>query len=235
MVKFLLYLSALCLERVTDLFDLCLGYNYGPSAQQEYTYSAPPVYHPAPAQSGMKMIGIKDLFDIALTTLAFLSFGMFIIQVIMCITMAKNNEGSVMLPMEMTADGGEVEAAELEVRVKRAIEEHSSNNDIKDINEISKRTLRSIEAFISAKHDRGQCLKKFICENNKLSRSAPDIQKYTIPIFGISLSYISNKLNNFPITANLEDLQASLIGLGNGNCAMFKCSTKALISRRRRK
>lgn len=34
-------------------------------------------------------MGLKDLFDIALTTLAFLSFGMFILQVIMCVTMVK--------------------------------------------------------------------------------------------------------------------------------------------------
>lgn len=180
----------------------------------------------------MKSVGIKDLFDIALTTLAFLSFGMFIIQVIMCITMARGNENSVMLPMEMTADGGEVEAAELEVRVKRAIEEHSPNN-IREINDISKRTLQSIEAFVLAKHDQGQCLKKFICENNKFSRQAADIQRYTIPIFGISLSYLSNKLNDFPITANLDDLRASLIGLGNGNCSMFKCSVDLLIARRK--
>lgn len=31
-----------------------------------------------------KSLGLKDLFDIALTTLAFLSFGMFILQVLMC-------------------------------------------------------------------------------------------------------------------------------------------------------
>lgn len=62
-----------------DQIDLCPGYHYGPTGQQEYTYSSPPIYHPAP--SGMKSIGIKDLFDIALTTLAFLSFGMFIVQV----------------------------------------------------------------------------------------------------------------------------------------------------------
>ncbi len=36
---------------------------------------------------GSKEMGLKDLFDIALTTLAFLSFGMFILQVLMCITM----------------------------------------------------------------------------------------------------------------------------------------------------
>ena len=213
---------------------MCTGYHYGPTAQQDYSYgnyqAQPAPWHPPP--TAMKSIGIKDLFDIALTALAYLSFGMFIIQVIMCITMAKNNENSVMLPMEMTADGAEVEAAELEVRVKRAIKEHSPDN-IKQINDISKRTLQSIEAFVISKHDRGQCLKKFICENNKFSRNAFDIQKYTIPIFGISLSYISNKLNNFPVTANLEDLQASIIGLGNGNCGIFKCSRSFVISKRK--
>lgn len=35
----------------------------------------------------LKEMSLKDLFDIALTTLAFLSFGMFILQVLMCITM----------------------------------------------------------------------------------------------------------------------------------------------------
>lgn len=137
-----------------------------------------------------------------------------------------------MLPMEMTADGGEVEAAELEVRVKRAIEEYSPA-DIQQYNEISRRTLQSIEGFLVAKNDSGQCLKRFICENNKFSRDTVDIQKYTIPIFGISLSYLSNKLNNFPVIANLQNLQASLVGLGNGDCSKYKCKTKTLISRRK--
>lgn len=188
----------------------------------------------------MKSIGIKDLFDIALTALAFLSFGMFIIQVIMCITMAKSYDNSVMLPMEMTADGGEVEAAELEVRVKRSIDKFTDKQanataakvSIKQINNISKGTLQSIEAFVVAKHDRGVCLRKFICENNKFSRKAFDIQKFTIPIFGISLSYMSNKLNGFPITANLENLQASLVGLGNGNCSIYKCESDTISKRK---
>lgn len=45
--------------------------------------------HHSPASSGWpgKDMGLKDMFDIALTTLAFLSFGMFILQVLMCVTM----------------------------------------------------------------------------------------------------------------------------------------------------
>lgn len=61
----------------------------------------PPIVSVAPTSK--KMITIKDLFDIALTTLAFLSFGMFVIQVIMCLTMAKQSYGGdmTMMPMEM--------------------------------------------------------------------------------------------------------------------------------------
>lgn len=172
----------------------------------------------------MKPVNLKDIFEIALTTLAFLSFGMFIVQVIMCISMAKNSE--MMLPMEVTGDGGEVEAAELEVRVKRSVDHLDPN--IQQVNEISRRALRSFEAFLVARHDNGQCLKKFICENNKFSRKTVDLQKYLIPILGLGLSWVSNKITNQPITANLDNLQASIIGLGNGSCTRFKCDIKFL-------
>ncbi|CAO1409168.1 unnamed protein product [Diamesa hyperborea] len=191
-------------------------------------------YHPAPvASSGMKSLGLRDLFDIALTTLAFLSFGMFILQVLMCITMSKSNDNtSVMLPMEMTGDGVEVEAAELEVRVKRSINKYSN---IKMVNDISKRTLQSIEAFIISKDDGGQCLKKYICEHNKFSRKAKDIQKYLIPVFGLGLSWLTTKVTNpnAPVTATLGNLQASLMGLGNGNCKLYNCDMNILINRRK--
>lgn len=38
-------------------------------------------------KGSFKEMGLRDLFDIALTTLAFLSFGMFLLQVLMCVTM----------------------------------------------------------------------------------------------------------------------------------------------------
>lgn len=182
----------------------------------------------------MKSIGLKDLFDIALTTLAFLSFGMFIIQVIMCILMAKHGDNSVMLPMEMaTGEGQEVETAELEVRIKRAIEDFDPN--VRQINEISKRALRSFEGFVVARDDQGQCLKRFICENNKFSRRTRDLHKYLIPIFGLGLSWVSNRINKLPITSNLDHLQASIIGLGGGKCARYKCDMKFLNIKRRRR
>ncbi|XP_070496852.1 uncharacterized protein [Chironomus tepperi] len=205
------------LAKTTTLNDIYrtmgIRYQYGPppSAPQQETYSHSN-YYPAPTYMGgheMKTVNLKDIFEIALTTLAFLSFGMFIVQVIICITMAKNND--MMLPMEVTADGGEAEAAELEVRVKRSVDHYDPN--IQQVNEISRRALRSFEAFLVAKHDNGQCLKKYICENNKFSRKTVDLQKYLIPILGLGLSWVSNKITNQPITANLDNLQASIIGL----------------------
>ncbi|KAL7028433.1 hypothetical protein ACKWTF_005828 [Chironomus riparius] len=204
-----------------------MRYQYAqPSAPQQETYSHVN-YHPSPPiYSGgheMKVVNIKDVFEIALTTLAFLSFGMFIVQVIMCISMAKNNE--MLMPMEVTGEG-EVEAAELEVRVKRSVDHFDPN--IQQVNEISRRALRSFEAFLVVKHDKGQCLKKYICENNKFSRKTVDLQKYLIPILGLGLSWVSNKITNQPITVNLDNLQASIIGLGNGSCTRFKCDIKFL-------
>lgn len=56
----------------------------------------PPLYHHPAAvphvveeysDHGSHGLGLADLFDISLTGIAFLSFGMFILQVLMCITM----------------------------------------------------------------------------------------------------------------------------------------------------
>lgn len=154
--------------------------------------------------------------------------------------MAKSND-QVMMPLEMTMDGSEAEAAELEVRVKRAINDNEKkyqsdrnyDTNVRRINEIARRALTSFEAFVIAKHDNGQCLKRFVCENNKFSRRAKDLQKYLMPSFGLAISYISNKLNNRPIIVNLDSIQASIIGLGNGSCAKYKCDYKLLNEKRR--
>lgn len=60
---------------------------YYPTGHDEYqeVHSQPSGHDEGKEQS--KEMSLKDLFDIALTTLAFLSFGMFILQVLMCITM----------------------------------------------------------------------------------------------------------------------------------------------------
>jgi hypothetical protein len=134
-----------------------------------------------------KSLGLKDFFDIALTTLAFLSFGMFILQVIMCITMTKNDSNMLMMPMEIddsgdtdtvTVDGG---GGEMEVRQKREI---GLNQNVATINELSKRVLKSIDAVMVANKDQAKCLQRIVCDNNGFSRSQKDGQKYWIPVWG---------------------------------------------------
>ncbi|KAG5684942.1 hypothetical protein PVAND_014150 [Polypedilum vanderplanki] len=229
-----------------DLEGLSKGYQYGPPSapqQQDYAYGN---HHAATFSQGhnggaMKTINLKDIFEIALTTLAFLSFGMFIVQVIMCISMAKSSDQSMMMPLEMTAEDNEAEAVEMEVRMRRSINDEQFQNkpnpnydtNVKRINEIARRALRSFEAFVISKHDNGQCLKRFICENNKFSRRTKDLQKFLIPSLGLALSYLSNKLNNNAIISNLDNIQASLIGLGKGNCTRYKCNIKFLNQKRK--
>lgn len=57
-----------------------LRLNYEPGYAQDY-------YDVSDEKSSSKEMTLRDIFDIALTTLAFLSFGMFLLQVLMCITM----------------------------------------------------------------------------------------------------------------------------------------------------
>lgn len=70
-----------------------------------------------------KALGLKDLFDIALTALAFLSFGLFILQVLMCLTIKKGSvsAGMMMMPGMMNGNGGDGDA-ELGKRTKREAE-----------------------------------------------------------------------------------------------------------------
>lgn len=65
---------------------LSKGYEY-PNHGGVVDDSYHPPSHSSVEKGSSKEMGLKDLFDIALTTLAFLSFGMFILQVLMCVTM----------------------------------------------------------------------------------------------------------------------------------------------------
>ncbi|KAJ8976804.1 hypothetical protein NQ317_018463 [Molorchus minor] len=90
--------------------------------EQEHAYhSYPPKYQGHHEESySSKEHDLADLFDVALTALAFLSFGMFIVHIIMCISAAHKStttSANMMMPMSMgptstgmmgtnTGDGG---------------------------------------------------------------------------------------------------------------------------------
>lgn len=72
-------------------------------------------------EKNSKALSLKDLFDIALTALAFLSFGLFILQVLLCLTMKKQSAGMVMMPGGGGGGDGDGDG-ELGKRTKRAID-----------------------------------------------------------------------------------------------------------------
>nr|XP_022909414.1 uncharacterized protein LOC111420619 [Onthophagus taurus] len=165
---------------------------------------------------------VTDLFDIALTALAYLSFGMFIVHVVMCIAAVTNNTTTVvtMMPMSMGPEPtGEVEEAvrikdNLNFRHKRQVQ-----SDI-NINELARKILTSIEAALVANEDKGSCLRLQLCENNKYSRGLNDNGKLWIPVWSLGMSWLSGKLiKNVPAaTSMLDGLKASILGLGKANC-----------------
>lgn len=170
-----------------------------------------------------KSLGLKEIFEIALTTLAFLAFGMFMLQVIMCITMDHGVDGSMMVtPMEGSA---ELDPVTEEVRKKRAV----PVGNIGRINELAKIVLMSIESTYTANDDSGQCLFRTMCEANALSRRA-EKNKYWIPLWGLGMTWLSPRV----ITGQprmhtvLDGIKASMLGLGNANCTQVyaKCDLK---------
>lgn len=98
-------------------------------------YDFPPEKH----HSKDKSLKLKDLFDIALTTLAFLSFGLFVLHLLLCLSAAKANASMVMIPGTGatstggadggTADGGQEQLGRSE-RVRRSLEITFANKQV---------------------------------------------------------------------------------------------------------
>lgn len=57
----------------------------------------------------------------------------------------------------------------------------SINNE--DLNELSYRVLRSIEAAMIAEMDSGNCLRRILCEDNRYSKQTNDSRKIWIPVW----------------------------------------------------
>lgn len=129
----------------------------------------------------------------------------------------------VLLPME-EGDGDTEEVK----RFKRSLDP----SEITQINEISRRVLRSIEAVLIAEKDHGKCLHQVLCENNKYSKERKDGQKIWIPIWGLGLSWLSSRIitNQLPSGSILESIKASTMGLGGANCTKIfpNCDLKMI-------
>ncbi|XP_046803833.1 uncharacterized protein LOC124419252 [Lucilia cuprina] len=160
------------------------GYDNGYDDYNTPAHPVPNLVSAAPSKQ-TKEIGLKDITDIALTTLAFLSFGMFILQVLMCITMSKDDTSNmVMLPMEGT-DNGDIPGDDNteEIRRKRRSITYTQMQNIEVIDHLSKIALVSLNGVTSMSEDGGTCHHFSLCENNKFAKHLQDTRKLWIPVW----------------------------------------------------
>ncbi|XP_058063357.1 uncharacterized protein LOC131213347 [Anopheles bellator] len=206
---------------------------YGRGDRGDYYYAGHPPALELDHKSLRKpagSVGLKDLFDIALTTLAFLSFGMFILQVIMCITMTKPETGMMILPTQVPV---EVDVDEGEVRHRAA--RHlvpgqglSSAAGVHELNRIAAQALDSVDVMRTG----DQCLERSLCSVNRFARTVKTIKFYWIPVWSLAVCWKAGdgQLTAFPserpASSNviMSCLIATLAGLGNDNCRkLYRC------------
>ncbi|XP_015184898.1 PREDICTED: uncharacterized protein LOC107070868 [Polistes dominula] len=188
-----------------------------------------PVYHYK--EKGHEL-SLKDFFEIALTALAFLAFGLFVIQLLMNATQNMTTVASTTTTIRRNTDGT--------TRFKRNIEgftmSYSSNQEL---NELSYHVLRSLEAAMVADRDSANCLRRILCEDNQYSKNTNDGRKIWIPVWSLGMSWITGRVTrNSQWSAMLESVKASILGLGDADCAKLypNCDLrKERIKRRRRR
>ncbi|XP_055548671.1 uncharacterized protein LOC129732141 [Wyeomyia smithii] len=184
-------------------------------------------YHPSIEYEEEKAIGkglgLKDLFNIALTTLAFLSFGMFVLQVIMCITMAKNDANMMMIPVN-TGDG----EGEMEVRHRTARSlPNSDDARLREINAISRKVLDSMDAVVIAGQDEGHCVQKVICGSNRFSRGLKFNRGYWMAVWNLGISWLAGNMvaEEAKSETILGCIRAMTIGFVGGDCnQIYNCN-----------
>ncbi|XP_011873708.1 PREDICTED: uncharacterized protein LOC105565271 [Vollenhovia emeryi] len=192
-------------------------YYYGPH-QQDHQQDHHHEEYAKPSYSKGKGhdLSIKDFFEIALTALAFLAFGLFVIQLLMNCT---DYSGSR--------------------RIRRHVISLSSSVISKeDLNELSYRVLRSVEAAMVAEADSGNCLRRILCEDNQYSKGTKDDRRIWIPVWSLGMSWLSGRmLHKTPWSAMLDSVKASILGLGGVNCASFypDCDLEGERTKRRRR
>uniref|UniRef100_A0ABD2WTB1 Uncharacterized protein n=1 Tax=Trichogramma kaykai TaxID=54128 RepID=A0ABD2WTB1_9HYME len=204
------------------------GNNYHEIEEEEYY----PVHH---VKSKGHDLTIKDFFEIALTALAFLAFGLFIIQLLMYIHNPFNTT---------TTAAPTVIAADLDQRFKRQVLQTRPDDPLafaggnEELEELARRVMRSIEAALVADADRGNCLRRALCEDNRYSVDRADGQRIWIPVWSLGMSWASGRVVAAPERkwpAMLDTLKASLLGLGGADCASLYPDCQLRRERRDRK
>ncbi|XP_039296277.1 uncharacterized protein LOC120354096 [Nilaparvata lugens] len=156
-----------------------------------------------------KGLALKDLFDLALTALAFLAFGMFVLNLIL--TCFSVQPPTVVMMMNGGGEGGEETRF---TRVKRG----AINPEY--LNQVSYNVVRSIDALASLQQGsphQENCLRLSLCESNKFARELPSQQQVWVPVWSFGLSWISGKMRG-KSESMLEYLRAIILGMGKAQC-----------------
>ncbi|XP_051156374.1 uncharacterized protein LOC127278614 [Leptopilina boulardi] len=213
------------------------GHGFSPSVHEEHYYFPTnhheDSHHVHHSKKGGEL-SVKDFFEIALTALAFLAFGLFIIHLLMSIANAVTSTTT-------TASSLFADLPLSNSRAKRSAFNslplsYSGNSEL---NELSHRVLRSIEAAMIAQNDFGNCLRRVLCEDNSYAKHTEGGQRIWIPVWSLGMSWVSGRiLNKSPWSAMLNSVKASVLGIGNADCISLypACNLeRERIKRRRRR
>ncbi|XP_031631439.1 uncharacterized protein LOC116345865 [Contarinia nasturtii] len=179
-----------------------------------------------------KEMTLKKVYELALTAIAYLAFGIFVLQVIMCITTVKAQTGSTMVMAEVPTET--VEMTEVRDEIIRRKKRSNIETSFSDVNEMSRKVLQSIEAAMVAPEDNGNCLKQILCQNNQFKSIS--INQIWLPVWGLGMSWLSSRITTGQINSPImfECLKALIIGLGDGVCEEnFQCDSNIIANNRK--